>query len=75
MSPLLSLLFSQIAVSGGGIIRLIVIAIVVIAVIAIFWVFVRASGVAIPPWLVQIFWIVLAAVVAILAIYAVVSLL
>lgn len=35
------------------------------AIVGIVFAFLRVSGVAIPPWLVQIFWIVVAAVVAI----------
>ena len=52
-----------------------VIAIVIIAaVVAVMYVALRQFGVAIPPWVIQIFWIVVVAVVAILAIRFLLSL-
>jgi hypothetical protein len=53
----------------------IIVAIVVAAIVAILLVFVRASGIGVPPWVVQILWIILAAALAILAIKLVLSLL
>jgi hypothetical protein len=49
-------------------------AVAVLAVLAIVYVAARAFGVAIPGWLIQVLWIVLAAVVCILAIRFVLSL-
>jgi hypothetical protein len=48
--------------------------IVAIAVVAVVVVFTRAAGVTIPGWLVQILWIVLAAICAILAVRFLLSL-
>jgi hypothetical protein len=48
--------------------------IIAIAIIAVVVVFTRAAGVSIPGWLVQILWIVLAAVCAILAVRFLLSL-
>jgi hypothetical protein len=45
-----------------------ILVVVVVAVVGIVIVFVRLSGVNIPGWLVQVFWIVVAAVVCIVAI-------
>lgn len=42
--------------------------IVIAAVVAIMYVALRQFGIAIPPWVIQIFWIVVVAVVAIVAI-------
>lgn len=53
----------------------IAIAIVIfVAIIALVTIFVRQSGVAIPAWLVNVFWVVVAAVVVIGAIKIVLSL-
>ena len=53
----------------------IVVAIVIVAAcIGIMYVALRVFGVTIPPWVIQIFWIVVVAVVAILAIRFVASL-
>lgn len=53
----------------------IVIAIVIIAaVVAVMYIALRQFGVAIPPWVIQIFWVVVVAVVAILAIRFLLSL-
>lgn len=53
----------------------IVIAIVIIAaIVAVMYIALRQFGVAIPPWVIQIFWICLVAVVAIVAIRFLLSL-
>jgi hypothetical protein len=54
--------------AGYSLVHLVVIAIIVAAVIGIALVAIRASGVALPGWVMQIFWIVVVAVVAIFAI-------
>lgn len=59
---------------GWGFTELIIAIIVLIAVFAVLAVYLKHSGVQLPPWLVQIFWIVVAAVVAILAIRFLMSL-
>lgn len=59
------------AMSFGEILVLII---VVAACIGILYVALRAFGVGIPPWVVQIFWIVVVAFVAILAIRFVLTL-
>ena len=48
--------------------------VVFIAIVALVMVFVRQSGVAIPAWLINVFWIVVAAVVVIGAIKVVLTL-
>ena len=53
---------------GYSLIQLVITLIIVCAVVGIALVAVRASGVQIPAWVVQIGWIVLIALVAILAI-------
>lgn len=63
---------AQIA-AGYSLVHLLIIAIIVIACIAVFVVVTRAMGWSPPPWVAQVFWIVLAAVVGILAIHVIVS--
>jgi hypothetical protein len=55
-------------VAGYSILQMIITVIVVIAAIGIAYVVAQASGVAIPPWVIRIGWIVLVAFVAIFAI-------
>jgi hypothetical protein len=62
------------AVSSWTFGELAVAIIIAIAIIAVVVVFTRAAGVSIPGWLVQILWIVLAAVCAILAVRFLLSL-
>jgi hypothetical protein len=62
------------AVSSWTFGELAVAIIIAIAIIAVVVVFTRAAGVSIPGWLVQILWIVLAAVVAIIAVRFLLSL-
>lgn len=47
--------------------------IVIIAVCAIVWIFVKQSKIPVPPWLVNVFWVVVAAFVCIAAIKLLVS--
>lgn len=54
-----------------GILKAIVI---VAACVAIVYIALRVFGVTIPPWVVQIFWVVVAAVIAIIAIDLIASL-
>ena len=51
-----------------SIVEFIIAAIIVIAVIAVLFIYLRAQGVTLPPWIIQIFWVVVAAFVAIIAI-------
>jgi hypothetical protein len=62
------------AVSSWTFGELAVAIIIAIAIIAVVVVFTRAAGVTIPGWLVQILWIVLAAICAILAVRFLLSL-
>lgn len=55
-------------VVGWGIVEILIAVIIIVAVVAIFLIFIRASGIAIPPWVMQIVWIVLAAFITIVAI-------
>lgn len=68
---MLTLLFGALAWSIG---EMAVAAIVLAAVVAIVVIIVKAMGLAIPPWAVTVFWIVLLAIVGILAIRFVLSL-
>jgi len=54
--------------SGYDLIHWVLIAIVLAGIIGIALVVIRQAGVAIPGWVIQIFWIVLAVVVAVIAI-------
>ena len=51
-----------------GIMQWVILIIIIISVVGILYVVAKANNVAIPPWVVQIFWIVCIAVVAIFAI-------
>jgi hypothetical protein len=53
---------------GGSLIQLIITAIVLAGVIGIAIIAIRAAGLNIPPWVIQIFWIVVIVVVAVFAI-------
>lgn len=66
MSPSLPLVFAQALDYSIG--QWVIIAIVIAAVIGIGVVVIRQMGVTLPAWLIQIFWILLAAFVGIVAI-------
>lgn len=51
-----------------GIVGIAIWIIIVAAVVAIVFIACRAMGVAIPPWVIQVFWVVIIAVVCIFAI-------
>jgi hypothetical protein len=53
---------------GAGIIQLVIIAIIIAGVVGIAIVVARAAGVNVPPWAIQIFWIVIAVLVGVVAI-------
>jgi hypothetical protein len=53
---------------GYSIIQVIIFLVIVIAIIGVLYVVMQATGVKLPPWVIQIGWIVLVAFVAILAI-------
>lgn len=55
-------------IGGYSIVQLVIWLIIVCAVIGIGLIAIRASGIQIPGWVIQIFWIVVIAVVAIVAI-------
>ncbi len=52
----------------GGIAGMAILVIIVAAVAAIVFIALRQMGVAIPPWVVQVFWVLVVAVVCIAAI-------
>lgn len=56
------------AIGSGSIAYWVICAIVIAAVIAIGIVVTRQMGISIPPWIVSIFWIIVAAAVGIVAI-------
>jgi hypothetical protein len=60
--------------AGLSIVQLALYAVLAIGVIAIVVIVVRNSGVAIPPWVYQIFWVVVLIIVAVLAIKFIASL-
>lgn len=62
-------------ISTFGVGQWVILIIVVIAVLAILWAFVQYSGVQIPPLLVKVFWIVVAAVICCVGVKIVMSLL
>lgn len=65
-------LFSDVVVAGPrggwGIGEIVIAVIVIAAVVGVMYVALQQFGVSIPPFVVKIFWIVIAAIVAILAI-------
>ncbi len=65
-------LFAQ-AAAGYNIVHLLIITLIVVAVVVIFLIGIRWMGVTIPPQLVQIFWVIVALIVCIVAIHIVVS--
>jgi hypothetical protein len=68
------LLLLDVALGGWGVGQTAIAVVIIIAIIAIVVVYCRVSGVVIPAWLVQIFWICVAACVAIVAIHFLLSL-
>ncbi len=66
---MLSLIFAQHASLASWSIADIAIAVIVIAaIVAIVFIALRQYGVSIPPWIVQVFWVLIAAFVCIFAI-------
>jgi hypothetical protein len=57
-----------VAPGGWGIVQIVIAIIVIAAVVGIMYVCLQQFGIQIPPFVVKIFWIVVAAVVGILAI-------
>ncbi len=55
-------------VPGWSLIEVVVAIIIIAAVIAVMYIALRQFGVGIPPWVIQIFWVVVVAFVAIFAI-------
>lgn len=62
------MLFAQMIVGGVGIVHLIIIAIVIAAIIGIALICCRAAGINVPSWVVQIGWIIVCVIVAVVAI-------
>lgn len=59
---------------GWGFAEFIIAIVILAAIVAVMYVALRQFGVGIPPWVIQIFWILVVAVVAILAIRFLMSL-
>ncbi len=59
---------NDIHLSQIGIVGWVILLIIVVAVVAIGLIFLRVAGIQVPQWAWQVFWIVVAAVVCILAI-------
>ncbi len=57
-----------------GIVEILILIVIIAACVGIMFIALRVFGVTIPPWAIQIFWICVCAVVAILAIRFVASL-
>lgn len=60
-------------VQGGGLVNLAITIVIVAAVAAIVFIACRAMGVGIPGWVIQVFWVLVIAVVCIAAIRFLVS--
>jgi len=68
------MLLGQAGFGGFGIVHWIIMIIIIAAVIAVMYVILNRMGVAIPGWVVQIFWILVAACIGIMAIKFLLSL-
>lgn len=66
-------MFAALVLFGGGIGELAIWIIILAAVVAIVFIATKAMGVSIPSWVIQVFWIVVIAVVCIAAIKLVIS--
>ena len=64
----MSTVLAQVGLGGYSLAQIAIIIVVVAAVIAMVWVALRQFGIAIPQWVIQIFWIILVAFVVILGI-------
>lgn len=67
LSSALPLLLAQ-GMAGYSIVQICIMVIVVAAVVGIMFVFLRQAGITIPPFIITVFWIVLAAIICIGAI-------
>ncbi len=66
-------MFAHVTAGGYSLVHLVIVAIIVCGVVAVGVIVIRAMGLNIPAWVVQIFWVVVAVVVGILAIHVIVS--
>ena len=62
------MMFAQALIGGYSIVQVVIAIIVIAAVVGIMYVALQQFGVAIPPFVVKVFWILVCAVVCILAI-------
>jgi hypothetical protein len=62
------------AVWGWSVGELAIIVVIIAAVCALVWVALRQFGIAVPPWVQQVFWIIVVAVVVVAGIRLVLSL-
>ncbi len=60
--------------SSWGIGEFVIAIIIVAAIIAVLFIALRQFGITIPPWVIQVFWVLVAAVVCILAVRFLLSL-
>lgn len=63
MMPILAAAFA-----GWSLVDILIAVVVIAACVALVWVAIRQFGIAIPDWVMQVFWIVVVAVVVIFAI-------
>lgn len=70
----MGLILSQ-AIGGLSLIQMVIVAVVICGVVGILVVVARQTGVAIPPWAISIFWIVVVVIVAVFAIKLIASML
>ncbi len=68
------MLFALPPIQSWGLVEILIAVVIIAACVGIVYVALRVFGVTIPPWVVQIFWIVVVAIVAIFAIRFVASL-
>ena len=54
--------------AGWGLVDILIVIVIVAACVALVYVALRQFGIGIPPWVIQVFWIVVVTIVVILAI-------
>lgn len=64
---------AQMFIAGYSLAQLAIIVVVVAAVVALVYVALRQFGIGIPPWVIQVFWILVVAFVVVVAIKLVAS--
>lgn len=69
-----ALVAAAVSLGGLSIVEIAILIVVVAAIVALVYVALKQFGVGIPPWVVQVFWIIVVAFVVILSIKLVASL-